>query len=261
MFIAFFSVFLGCDHANANNSTFLALELPATETRQKFPAGTNYLPIANLPFTSEVKDIHNEYYHDVKFDAKVYRPASSEYDDDLVTKAIYLSTYHSFHKIEALGLIDRQCTRGIQLDIFEIPESELNNVSRFPAEYVENPATGATKLWGFFDPRNDTPFVNAIVVSPQSREQDIKILAHEIAHYWYANFCVSYSTKQTSEEFAREIEGKVQLYPSKKNTFKKNRIVDGVILRPFHQELIADPEYELPSTPKKKSWFHFRKRH
>lgn len=167
-----------------------------------------YAPVDNLPF-KQVTEVNIEYYHNIVFEAVVYRPQHSGYSDALINNAIYASSSNSLAKIESMGLIYNECEKGTKLEIFEISDVELNNINRFPAKYVGNPITGIGMMWGYFDPRPTESSINSIVVTPHRVEENFKILAHEIAHYWYYNFCVYDYTKQTSEEFAKEIEQKV----------------------------------------------------
>ena len=189
----------------------LLLALVSLATAQTPPPRVPYAPyrpVAGLVFADVSEPKTYSYFHNIEFTFQLHRPAQSGYPDGFIHRAMFSSTLASFRAIEELGAIDRACHRDVRLDIYEVPVAVLNDVARFPAEFVENAARGQPPLWGYFDPRNEARAVNAIVVTPHYEAENYRIIVHEIAHYWYNTFCLDRYTKQTSEEFAIAIQTK-----------------------------------------------------
>ena len=189
----------------------LALVAHAFAQTPATPPAVPYAPVAGLwfPDVSELKTYG--YFHDLDFTFQLHRPLQSGYPDGFIHRAMYASSLASFRAAEALGALEHACRRGTRLDIYEVSLDVLNDASRFPADFVGNPAAGRGDLLGFFDPRNDVQGMNAIVVTPVYEAENYRIIVHEIAHYWYLTFCLDRYTKQTSEEFAVQIQTEQKL--------------------------------------------------
>ena len=169
-----------------------------------------YTPVRGIDFPNKTEVDEYHFFHGINFKFQISRQESTEYPDSLIYRAIYFSSLASWKKIEPMGAIGRECNKGNLVEIFEISENELNNPSRFPAQYVESKGSGRPSLWGYYDPRSSESKVDAIVVSPQgSDSENYRIIVHEMAHYWYESFCLSSHTKMTSEEFAVLIQKEV----------------------------------------------------
>jgi len=169
-----------------------------------------YTPVRGIDFPdkTEVEEYH--FFHGINFKFQINRQENTEYYDSLIYRAIYFSSLASWKKIEPMGLIDRECNGGNLVEIFEVSENELNNPSRFPAEYIGNKEIAKPNLWGYYDPRLSESGLDAIVVSPHGDDsENYRIIVHEIAHYWYESFCLSSHTRMTSEEFAVMIQQQV----------------------------------------------------
>lgn len=165
-----------------------------------------YDPVAGIDFPN--KSVIKEYgfYHGIDFRFQLNRQSNTGYFDQLIYRAIYDSSLASFQTIETYGYLDRQCAPNEFLEIFEISEIELNNPNRFPAKFVENYSEGRGSLLGFYDPRNSESYIDSIVITPQHNAESYRIIVHEIAHYWYARFCLQDRVSITSEEFAVKIQ-------------------------------------------------------
>lgn len=170
------------------------------------PPAVPYAPVAGLWFPDVSELTTYGYFHGLDFTFQLHRPLQSGYPDGFIHRAMYASSIASFRAAEALGALEHACRRGTRLDIYEVSLDVLNDASRFPADFVGNPAVGRGDLLGFFDPRNDVQGMNAIVVTPHYEAENYRIIVHEIAHYWYLTFCLDRYTKQTSEEFAVQIQ-------------------------------------------------------
>jgi hypothetical protein len=169
-----------------------------------------YTPVRGLDFPNKTEVKEYEFYHGIKFKFQISRQKITEYYDKLIYQAIYFSSLASWKKIEPMGLIDRQCDGDDLVEIFEISESELNNPSRFPAQYIGNRELGRFNLWGYYDPRATEPGFDAIVVSPHGDDaENYRIIVHEIAHYWYNSFCLDSYIRMSSEDFAVMIQKEV----------------------------------------------------
>lgn len=137
----------------------------------------------------------------------VARMPKTAYSDSLIQKSILDSSLASIEIIQSITGGIRACRPAEVLEIFELPVSELNNHSRFPAEYT-NSRPG--EAWGYFDPRRDEKNINSIIVTPHTEYEDYQILTHEVAHHWYSAYCLDQYTKQTSEEFALQIQHQLE---------------------------------------------------
>jgi hypothetical protein len=167
-----------------------------------------YEPVEGIDFSTTTSVEEFEFFHDINLKFSISRQKGSSYSDELVYRAIYSSSLVSFQKIQSLGAINKKCVNNDLLEIFEISESQLNDSTRFPKEFIGGGATGKPSLWGYFDPRIEEPGYNAIVISPHSEESNYRILVHEIAHHWYSTFCLDSYAKTSSEEFANLVQEK-----------------------------------------------------
>jgi hypothetical protein len=167
-----------------------------------------YDPVAGIDFPN--KSVVKEYgfYHDINFRFRVNRQADSGFFDQLIYRAIYDASLSSFQNINELGLLDRQCAPNEFLEIYEISESQLNDPKRFPADFVGNIALGRGSLLGFYDPRNSESYIDAIVITAHDNTESYRIVVHELAHYWYARFCLQDRAPFTSEQFALKIQSR-----------------------------------------------------
>jgi hypothetical protein len=169
-----------------------------------------YTPVRGLNFPNKTEVDEYHFFHGINFKFQINRQENTEYHDSLIYRAIYFSSLASWKKIEPMGAINQECNRGSLVEIFEVSENELNNPSRFPAEFIENKKLGKPSLWGYYDPRPNESGLDAIVVSPHGNDsENYRIIVHEIAHYWYDSFCLNSHTKMTSEEFAVMIQREV----------------------------------------------------
>jgi len=169
-----------------------------------------YTPVRGIDFPNktEVKEYH--FYHGINFKFQINRQENTEYYDSLIYRAIYFSSLASWKKIEPIGIIDHQCNPNSLVEIFEISETDLNNPTRFPAEFIGSKQKERGNLWGYYDPRSSEIGLDAIVVSPhQDDAENYRIIVHEIAHYWYDAFCLGSKLNINSEEFAVEIQQEV----------------------------------------------------
>jgi hypothetical protein len=169
-----------------------------------------YEPVDGIsfPIKSEIEEYI--FIDNIKFKFSINRQSMDSYPDELIYKAIYSSTLFSIREIQAMGAQHKRCSSGELVEIFEISEKELNNPSRFPEEFINNPSRGYTSLWGYYDPRPNENALDAIVISSgHMKSSSYRIVAHEIAHYWYQTFCLERFTKLNSEEFATSIQNKL----------------------------------------------------
>ncbi len=160
----------------------------------------------NLPVVTEEEEYH--FFEDIKLKFQIYQPENYKYDGILLNRAILAGTASSLLQIKKMNLLYNRCYFDEKLEIYEISEKELNNPNRFPKEYIGNSSGTKPSLWGYHDPRNNEPGYDAIVISPHSKEINYRIMVHEIAHYWYAAFCLQDRINISSEEFAIMIQEK-----------------------------------------------------
>lgn len=168
-------------------------------------ARTPYVPVAGLDMGT-----HTLYQFAVLSDGEsltynVYQPQGAAYSTTMIADAVRASSEESLREIRAIAPGATPCVRRM-LDIYEIAESALNDVARFPARFVGNPSEGRGPLWGYYDP-NAATGLEVIVVSAHGAVEDRRILVHEIAHRWYAAYCMDRYTTMTSEEFAVGVAG------------------------------------------------------
>ncbi len=135
----------------------------------------------------------------------VYQPENPSYPISMIAAAVRDSSEESIREIRVIAPRAFQVSRPA-LNIYEISTDALNDPARFPAKFVEDPQRGLGPLWGFFDPVVIDGKVDAIVVSDHGLAADEGILRHEIAHRWYAAYCIDRYVTLTSEEFARRVE-------------------------------------------------------
>ena len=165
-----------------------------------------YEPIEGLTFERLTPVEEFDFVGDTKLTITTYRQQNSFYYDELFYKAIYSSTVVSLKKVQSLGALHKKCAEDDMVEIYEISEKDLNDPARFPKEFIGGQGNGRGSLWGYFDPRISEPGYNAIVLSPHSESENYRILVHEIAHHWYATFCLERYTNITSEDFAVSVE-------------------------------------------------------
>jgi hypothetical protein len=168
-----------------------------------------YKPVEGIkfPIKSEIEEY--TFIDDIKLKFSINRQNLDSYPDEMIYKAIYSSTLVSIREIQSMGAAHKRCSSGELVEIFEISEKELNNPARFPEEFIGNSGRGYNSLWGYYDPRPNEPGLDAIVISPHSGNANYRIIAHEMAHYWYQTFCLERFTKLNSEEFAVSIQNKL----------------------------------------------------
>jgi len=167
-----------------------------------------YEPVRGIDFPQKTTVEEYNFYHDISLRFTVNRQNNTGYNNELLYRAIVVSSAASFKEIQSLGAIEKRCTPNDILEIFEIREDQLNSPNRFPEQFIGTDENGRDPLWGYFDPRMSEPGYNAIVVSPHSPDSNYRVLVHEVAHHWYATFCLERYTSLTSEEFAVEIQKK-----------------------------------------------------
>jgi hypothetical protein len=165
-----------------------------------------YTPTEGIDFERITSPETFDFIGDTKLTISTYRAKESSYYDELFYKAIYSSTVVSLGKVQSLGVLNKKCSQNDLVEIYEISETSLNDPSRFPKEFIGGQGNGRGSLWGYFDPRISEPGYNSIVLSPHNESENYRILVHEIAHHWYATFCLDRYTNSTSEEFAVAVE-------------------------------------------------------
>lgn len=168
-----------------------------------------YEPVKGINFPNKTEVEEFEFINNIKLKYVIYRQNDTAYFDRLIYDAIYSSTLASFKQIRSLGAIDKKCGKDDLIEIFEVSEDQLNDPARFPEKFTGGGNTGKDPLWGFFDPRINEYGYNAIVVSPHSEKISHRVMAHEVAHHWYSEFCLDRFTKMTSEQFAESIQEKL----------------------------------------------------
>ena len=136
----------------------------------------------------------------------VYQPEGAAYPLDMVEAAVAASSATSVSQIHAIAPSARPCSHR-SLDLYEIAVVSLNDPARFPERFLGNPLEGRGPLWGYFDPSAGGSPVDVIVVSDHGAFEDRRILEHEVAHRWYAAYCMDSYTRMTSEEFAVRVAG------------------------------------------------------
>ena len=135
----------------------------------------------------------------------VYQQQGASYATTMIADAVRASSEESLREIRAIAPGATHCVRRM-LDIYEIAESALNDVARFPARFVGNPLEGRGPLLGYYDP-NAATGLEVIVVSDHGAVLNRRIVEHEIAHRWYEAYRVGRYTTMTSEEFAVKMAG------------------------------------------------------
>ncbi len=171
-----------------------------------------YDPVRGLPFPRVEVFEDTTYAHGWHLRVRTHRPAESAYTDHLLSLGLYVGTLQSMRAAERLGAADSKCRRFEPIDLYQISEEALNDPLRFPAAYIGGGNTGRSALWGYYDPGPNEPARDAIVVSPHDLQSNYRVVAHEIAHYWYQSLCLDRYTTQTSEAFAQEIEAQIGHY-------------------------------------------------
>ena len=170
-----------------------------------------YEPVSGIEFPNRTEVKQYNFYHNIDLRVQINRMMNTQFYDLLIYRAILDSSLASWKKIEPLGIIDNKCRPLDLIEIYEISEAQLNNPQRFPANFIGNPATGKPNLWGFYDPRNSEFGLDTIVVSPHGDDSiNFGLIVHEIAHFWYADFCLDEHMKMTSEQFAVMIEREIK---------------------------------------------------
>lgn len=124
----------------------------------------------------------------------------------MIEAAVAASSATSVWQIHAIAPSARPCTHP-SLDIYEIAVVSLNDAARFPERFIGNPLLGRSPLWGYFDPSAGGLSVDVIVVSDHGPPVNRRIMEHEVAHHWFAAYCMERYTNMTSEELAVRVAG------------------------------------------------------
>jgi len=167
-------------------------------------AEPTYGPIGGLDLSARALDQVVRLPDGRSLTYSVYQPRRAAYPTDMIAAAISAASELSVWQVFAITPGARPCSAR-PLDIFEVTTSALNDPTRFPERFVENRAAGRGPLWGYFDPG---AVRDAIVVSDHGSWENRRILEHEIAHRWYAAFCMDRYTSMTSEAFAVVVAGR-----------------------------------------------------
>ncbi len=162
-----------------------------------------YPPVDGIPFATREEQVFGSSPNQTRFELS--RQQNSEYSDALIAQAIEASSRLSMIAIFKADPNRRQCSVGDTVELYEVSVGTLNDPSRFPAKFMADYAEGRGPLWGFYDPRAAESRIDSIVVSSHGLSEDYHILVHEMAHYWYAVYCMNYVGQQTSEQFAEMI--------------------------------------------------------
>lgn len=167
-------------------------------------ADPSYPPVAGLDFS-----VRTPYQFVLLSDGEsltynVYQPEGAAYAIGMIEAAVAISSGASIRQIQAIAPNARPCSHP-SLDIYEISEVSLNDPARFPERFIGNPLLGRGPLWGYFDPSAGGSPGDVIVVSDHGPFENRRILEHEVAHRWYAAYCLDRYTSMSSEAFALRV--------------------------------------------------------
>ncbi len=81
----------------------------------------------------------------------------------------------------------------------------LNERERFHSWPSENglPLDTDVRIWALFDPVKEEPASTAIYLTDHGQE-NVELLSHEVAHYWFDRFCFYEQWTRGTEAFAVE---------------------------------------------------------
>lgn len=129
-------------------------------------------------------------------------PASG-YTQAFVEQVMTRATVRLLRFITNKGLPIARCSAK-HLDIYVVSHATLNNHNRFRdwglANGVKNRNTFA--LWALYDPMRSQPERASILLTTRTQWANEILLAHELAHYWYDQFCLALSWFDGTESFA-----------------------------------------------------------
>jgi hypothetical protein len=98
---------------------------------------------------------------------------------------------------------------GRDVHIFLVSPDDFNAPGRFDLSAfgsVDDPARPVT-LYGLFDPAPEAELDTAIMMWCRSTDQFMRVILHELAHYWWDRLCLVDVLRQyTTESFASKVE-------------------------------------------------------
>ena len=171
-----------------------------------------YAPLDAVVFNdvSEVETLTLE--RGLRLTFQVHRPVPTGYPDTLMRSAIVSATTTAFRRLEQSGASVALCGPDRPIDIFEVSVELLNNSARFPIDRGPD-ATG--EVWGIFEPaaynhgrRFPSTFKDPAIIAltPHSEYENLQIVYHELAHYWYTRCGLAVLTSIASEDFALAVQ-------------------------------------------------------
>jgi len=102
-----------------------------------------------------------------------------------------------------------RCRQTSVLNIYVIGYSSLNKKQHWPEWLKLSGYSG--NIYGFYDTSTEPEYTDDIVISFfNNRGRDLQLLAHEIGHFMYNQYCL-YDIANGSEEFALYVEKKMTL--------------------------------------------------
>jgi len=108
-----------------------------------------------------------------------------------------------------LGLPNRDCQTGVELNLFIIARAQMGEGARF-LEFKRTFDMLDYVIQAFYDPTPEVPGNSALILSAVGDEPADSDLVHEFAHYWYDRVCGRASFGEESEPFAKRFEYYVQ---------------------------------------------------
>ncbi len=188
------------------------MPLPAVDTRPPADVApipvdaVTYAPLADLSFSTRAQGLTYHAFTGERVTYDVFLPEGSKTTVGFVKAAVERASARAIAEIRYDHRARRACHNAERVEIYEVGDDVVNDAERLRrAGYASHVLVA--NLLGFYDPRDDEPGLNAIVISRQDPELTARMLWHEVAHHWYSVFCMADLGRESSEDFARRIQG------------------------------------------------------
>lgn len=175
----------------------MMLLMASTIYTQYAPLNDRIFELRNGQFTVESVDVKYSIYN-----------AEYGYTIDFI-ESYLISTSEKLHNwFNQKKYPIKDCRKEEALDIYSVPLNILNDRTRF--HDFDGARNEDIIIWGLFDSIQNDNTKSAIVLTDNGIQNNINILNHEIAHYWYHRYCLDIFTDLTTEQFAQKMEKELE---------------------------------------------------
>ena len=170
---------------------------------------------AGIDSTAQVQSDRYTVNYSIFYQTPMYS-SSGTYNSSFVNSVIEKASREVFVFLDAKSIVYSDCLPGMNIDIYHISSTTLNDHSRFnewgPANNVQDRNTFT--LWALYDPMQYERYNSSIFITDHGAWANEILLAHEVSHYWYDRMCLALVYSSGTEVFAQQFES---FYENKMN--------------------------------------------